>query len=57
MFLLLYRSKSGQREKRKSDMMKSMNSTDASLNDSQPLEKKSKMNPMQGTFFILSYYI
>ncbi|KOB66155.1 Protein FAM76A [Operophtera brumata] len=29
-------------------MMKSMNNTDSSMNDSQPHEKKSKMNPMQG---------
>ncbi|XP_037301174.1 protein FAM76A isoform X2 [Manduca sexta] len=43
-----HKSKSGHKEKRKSDMMKSMNASDSSLNDSQPLEKKSKMNPMQG---------
>ncbi|CAH2071291.1 unnamed protein product, partial [Iphiclides podalirius] len=36
------------KEKRRSDMMKSMNSTDSSLNESQPLEKKSKLNPLQG---------
>ncbi|XP_072939729.1 protein FAM76A isoform X3 [Epargyreus clarus] len=36
------------KEKRKSDMMKSMNANDSAMNDSQPLEKKSKMNPMQG---------
>lgn len=29
-------------------MMKSINASDSSLNDSQPLEKKSKMNPLQG---------
>ncbi|XP_041970601.1 protein FAM76A isoform X3 [Aricia agestis] len=34
------------KDKRKSDMMKSMNSNDH--NDSQPLEKKSKLNPLQG---------
>ncbi|XP_037978558.1 protein FAM76A isoform X4 [Plutella xylostella] len=39
-------SKSSHKEKRKSDMLKS--SGDQSLNDSQPLEKKSKMNPLQG---------
>uniref|UniRef100_A0A2A4ITJ4 Uncharacterized protein n=1 Tax=Heliothis virescens TaxID=7102 RepID=A0A2A4ITJ4_HELVI len=43
-----HKSRSGHKEKRKSDMMKSMNSNDSSLNDSQPSEKKSKMNPMQG---------
>ncbi|KAJ2952123.1 hypothetical protein O0L34_g4398 [Tuta absoluta] len=40
--------KSHHKEKRKSDAIKSMGSNDNSLNDSQPLEKKSKMNPMQG---------
>ncbi|XP_049869971.1 protein FAM76A isoform X2 [Pectinophora gossypiella] len=43
-----HKSKSHHKEKRKSDMMKSMNSNDSSHNDSQPLEKKSKLNPMQG---------
>ncbi|XP_026321808.1 protein FAM76A isoform X3 [Hyposmocoma kahamanoa] len=43
-----HKSKSGHKEKRKSDSMKSMNPNDSSLNDSQPLEKKSKMHPMQG---------
>ncbi|XP_063619257.1 protein FAM76A isoform X1 [Cydia splendana] len=43
-----HKSKSSHKEKRKSDMMKSINTSDSSLNDSQPLEKKSKMNPMQG---------
>ncbi|KAF9413765.1 hypothetical protein HW555_008100 [Spodoptera exigua] len=43
-------SRSGHKEKRKSDMMKSMNSNDSSLNDSQPSEKKSKMNPLQVIF-------
>ncbi|KAI8424430.1 hypothetical protein MSG28_002924 [Choristoneura fumiferana] len=43
-----HKSKSSHREKHKSDMVKSMSTSDTSLNDSQPLEKKSKMNPMQG---------
>ncbi|XP_045534924.1 protein FAM76A isoform X2 [Papilio machaon] len=38
---------SSHKEKRKSDMMKSKNSGD-SLNESQPSEKKSKLNPLQG---------
>lgn len=42
-----HKSKHGHKDKRKSDMMKSMNSGDLSL-DSQPLEKKSKLNPLQG---------
>ncbi|XP_041970599.1 protein FAM76A isoform X1 [Aricia agestis] len=41
-----HKSKSSHKDKRKSDMMKSMNSNDH--NDSQPLEKKSKLNPLQG---------
>ncbi|XP_068631085.1 protein FAM76A-like isoform X3 [Battus philenor] len=36
------------KEKRKSDMIKSMNAGDSSLNESQPMEKKSKLNPLQG---------
>ncbi|XP_041970600.1 protein FAM76A isoform X2 [Aricia agestis] len=41
-----HRSHNSHKDKRKSDMMKSMNSNDH--NDSQPLEKKSKLNPLQG---------
>ncbi|XP_039749368.1 protein FAM76A isoform X4 [Pararge aegeria] len=36
------------KDKRKSDMMKSMGSGDMSMNDSQPMEKKSKLHPIQG---------
>ncbi|GBP53521.1 Protein FAM76A [Eumeta japonica] len=41
-----HKSKTSHKDKHK-DMMKSMNS-DSSLSDSQPQEKKMKMNPMQG---------
>ncbi|CAH0725329.1 unnamed protein product, partial [Brenthis ino] len=40
-----HKSKSSHKDKRKSDMMKN-NSGD--LSDSQPMEKKSKLNPLQG---------
>ncbi|XP_023950984.1 protein FAM76A isoform X2 [Bicyclus anynana] len=42
-----HKSKSSHKDKRKSDMMKSMGSGDMSL-DSQPMEKKSKHNAPQG---------
>ncbi|CAG4914908.1 protein FAM76A isoform X3 [Colias croceus] len=41
-----HKSKSSHKEKRKSDMIKA-NANDSSLNDA-PLEKKSKLNPLQG---------
>lgn len=51
-----FRSKNSHKEKRKSDMMKSMNSSDGSLNDSYPFEKKSKMNkPGQCSFIHVIY--
>ncbi|XP_059046040.1 protein FAM76A isoform X2 [Achroia grisella] len=43
-----HKSKNNHKEKRKSDMMKSMNASDSSHNDSHPLEKKLKSNPLQG---------
>lgn len=47
-----HKSKSSHKDKRKSDMMKSMNSGDLSL-DSQPMEKKSKLNPLQDMYCLL----
>ncbi|XP_038220205.1 protein FAM76A isoform X3 [Zerene cesonia] len=41
-----HKSKSSHKDKRKSDMIKA-NANDSSLNDA-PLEKKSKLNPLQG---------
>ncbi|CAG4958043.1 unnamed protein product [Colias eurytheme] len=43
-----HKSKSSHKEKRKSDIIKA-NANDSSLNDA-PLEKKSKLNPLQGLF-------
>ncbi|CAH2242195.1 protein FAM76A isoform X1 [Pararge aegeria] len=43
-----HKSKNSHKDKRKSDMMKSMGSGDMSMNDSQPMEKKSKLHPIQG---------
>ncbi|XP_046963170.1 protein FAM76A isoform X2 [Vanessa cardui] len=48
-----HKSKSSHKDKRKSDMMKSMNSGDLSLGDSQPMEKKSKLNPLQDMYCLL----
>ncbi|XP_060801759.1 protein FAM76A isoform X1 [Amyelois transitella] len=46
-----HKSKGGHKEKRKSDMLK-LNASDSSHGD-QPLEKKSKLNPLQGKSFYL----